>query len=120
MNKWGGIENGEIPLYTNSVYDPKYPNSLLQYFDDQTDYTGANYLTIFVPKAVLDIEPEVVITYDREAFVISFAHYGFFFFWILFLVVRFMKKIDYRIDGIDPWLASRVTTGEEETVLGKC
>ena len=106
-NKWGGIKKDSIAFYTNTV--PGYDNDLTA---DYAYYTS-HYIVLAMPKAIQVPEEITEILYDYAAFLNSLFSYGLIWWWLSFLVARFLYKINYRIDRISSWLVGHDIAGEK-------
>jgi len=109
-NKYGGVEKGAIAMRTNTI--PGFDN----YVAAPTPYQ-VNYVPLFVPNVIVQRKDQVTISYDYGAFVGMAASYGLIFFWFVYLIARFLDKIDYRVDRVSSYLSSRVLTGSEKNLL---
>lgn len=110
-NKYGGVESGAIAFKTNTIagFDS---NSL----EDQSQYNFM-YLVVSLPFVEVDRENRVVVVYDVGSFLDLLGSYGLIWMWFMFIVARFIKKIDYRIDRISSYVTSRVLTGVDRSLL---
>lgn len=105
-NKWGGVKEGAVAFYTNTV--PGSDTNMVTY---QTSY-DSNYIVLAVPYAYREPVMDLEIIYDMALFVESLLFYGLFWLWLAFLVARLLKKLNYRIDRIESFLSSHDMGGE--------
>eukprot|EP01038_Epipyxis_sp_PR26KG_P011932 gene11932-15972_t len=110
-NKWGGVTGGAIPFYTNTISGHDSHSKT-----DQAFYSY-NYIILAVPHVVAPREDSFTVTYDAATFLTSFGAQGLVFGWFAHLISLFVKKINFRIDRISSFLASRVLTGKDRTLI---
>ena len=123
-NKDGGVVGGELPFRTNTLWrntrklDSGEYNVLSEPNGDADSY-GHNYIVVIVPDTDAPPDDTIIIGYTVNTFVVFLILHGSMFFWFLFLSHRFLKKLDWRTGRVAGWLASRVTTGDEQTILAQ-
>ena len=108
-NKDGGVESGPIAFRTNTVsgYDSGSSGS----------YYSHNYIILAVPTTVAPREDVISITYDMAAFVSFLFSYGLITGIFTYIIACFLKKIDYRVDRLYSYIATRVLTGDDKNLL---
>ena len=111
-NKWGGLKRNPLVFYTNTI-----PGHDQRQVTDLPFYTKM-YTVLAIPRLVAEPDDNFNVIYDRDAFINSIGSYGLIWAWFMFIVARFLHKISFRIDRIESWLASRVLTGENKSILG--
>jgi hypothetical protein len=110
-NRDGGIINGALEFYTNTVED--YDSGIVEneiYYDNM-------YIILAVPKVIAARDETVIIYFDNSLFLNTLFTFGLIFTWFMFLVAKFLKKIDYRIDRVMTFLITRVLSGEDKNIL---
>jgi len=111
-NKWGGVKSNPLVFYTNTI-----PGHDIKLTNDITFYQKM-YVVLAIPRLIVPPDDNFNVVYDMALFVDSIGKYGLIWAWFMFLVARFLNKIDFRLDRIESWLASRVLTGENKSILG--
>eukprot|EP01039_Chlorochromonas_danica_P003213 gene3212-3519_t len=110
-NQWGGVVSDPMTFRTNTL--PGLDGNTVS---EQNSYTY-NYIVLAVPEVVAKREEDVTIVYDMSAFMTFFGSYGLVWCWFMFLVVRFLYKIGFRLDRLSNFLVSRVLTGEDRNLI---
>jgi hypothetical protein len=110
-NKYGGVVSGAIPMRSNTV-----PGADTDSSADRLVY-AQNYVALAIPHVLVPPQDVVKIRYDSSSFVSLSLSYGLICGWFIFLIARFLSKINYRIDRVSNYLASRVLTGDSKNLL---
>ena len=111
-NRFGGIKSAPLVFHTNTI--PGHDSRL----NLDLPYYQAMYVVLAIPKMILPPDDDFTVIYDEAAFINTVGSYGLIWFWFMYLVARFLRKIEYRIDRIESFLSSRVLTGEHKSILG--
>ena len=110
-NKDGGVESGHLTFYTNTV-DGLDTNTA----NEQAIYQH-NYIILAVPDTKRRRQDTVEIVYDSNGFMGWVGAYGIIYMWFTYLIYNFLNKIDFRVDRVSNYLASRVLTGKDCSIL---
>ena len=105
-NKYGGVIGDPIEFRSNTIDGLTSP----------TQYAH-NYFVIIQPRIIVPPDTTVEIIYDAALFMDSVGAFGLIFMWFMFIIARFLKKIDYRLQNIKPFLVSRLMTGPEKSLV---
>ena len=101
------MKSGAIAFYTNTLPGADTDMSLY------ASYYTHHYVVLAVPKVVLPPGMDLDIVYDMGMFIQSLFTYGLIYAWITWLGVRFLRKINFRLDRIGPWLVTHDMAGEK-------
>ena len=107
-NRWGGVEKNYLTFKTNTITG--HDN------EDQLFYNYP-YIILAVPQVISNPEERVEIFYDRDGFVGSVATHGFIWMWFTFIILRFLRKINYRVDRVMTWFMSLEYSGDDKHVF---
>ena len=103
-NRWGGYTDNPVPFYTNEMKKARQQS---------------NYIVLAIPQPDPRPADPIEINYTMSIFMAHAFTHGLVFAWISFWVFRLMNKLDFRIGRVTPWLAGRVSTGDEQTILAQ-
>lgn len=111
-NRYGGIKQDPLVFYTNTIpgHDQVQANDL--------GYYTRMYVVLAIPRVIAPPDDDFTVIYDMDAFISTIGSYGLIWMWFMFIAGRFLHKLDYRIDRIESFLASRVLTGDNKSILG--
>jgi hypothetical protein len=97
-NKYGGVLANALPIYTNTVAG-------------RTTGYSYNFVVLAIPRVIAPRGDSVIVIYEMSAFVQFLFFYGCIWMWFAYISMKFVAKLDYRIDRISSFLATRVLTG---------
>jgi hypothetical protein len=108
-NKWNGVIDNVIPFRSNTIAPFENRQNKFEYAN--------NYFALAIPD-MIDPEPlDLSIYYNAGAFIKTMFTHGLVLAFFLFMIIRFLKKINYRIDRIMTYLVTQVYTGENKSVV---
>lgn len=108
-NKWNGVVDNVLAFKSNAI-------APFENVQNKNEYRN-NYFVLAVPD-MIDPEPlDLSIYYNAGTFLATIFTHGLVLAYFLFLIVKFMDKINYRVDRIMTYLVTQVYTGENKTVI---
>ena len=108
-NKWNGVIDKVIPFRSNTIapFEGRHHNA---------EYRN-NYFIVALSDMTDPVPLDLSIYYAAGVFVVSIFMHGLVLAFFLFTIIRFLKKINYRLDRIMSYLVSEVYTGENKSVV---
>ncbi|CAM9318942.1 unnamed protein product, partial [Ectocarpus fasciculatus] len=107
-NRWGGVTNNYLTFRTNTITG---------HDSDDVLFYNYPYTILAVPKVIVDPEEKVEINYDSAGFVESFFQQGLICLWFIFIIFRYLRRINYRADRVLSWCMSLQYSGDNKHVF---
>lgn len=109
-NRFGGVDSGAIPFHSNTITNHDGTKAQNIFYDNM-------YIVLAIPRVEYSTTIQVVVTYTNTLLLISILSYGIIWAWFMFIITRFIRKIEFRIDRLMTYLTTRVYTGKEKSLI---